>query len=51
MIPSKGFNLPLSKLHSILAVANLLDHNNLGSCYYGQVKTFEGTIYFAADGT
>ena len=51
MVLSKGFNLPISKLHSILAVANLLAHNNLGSCYYGQVKTFGGSIYFAADVT
>ena len=31
----KGVYLPISKLHSILAVANLLAHNNLW-----QVKTF-----------
>ena len=32
----KGFYLPILKLHSILTVANLVAHNNLGSCYYGQ---------------
>ena len=47
----KGVYLPISKLHSILAVANLLGHNNIWLCYYGQVNTFEGVIYFAADGT
>ena len=29
MVPPKGVYLPISKLHSILAVANLLAHNNL----------------------
>ena len=47
MVPSKGFYLPFSKLHSILAVANLLAHNNLGR--NGQAKTFGGTFYFAVD--
>ena len=62
----KGVYLPISKLHSILTVANLLAHNNLWLCYYGQVnllwiklsvvskwasKFFGGTIYFAVDGT
>ena len=46
----KGFYLPISKLHLILAIANLLAHNNKWFCYYGQVKTFGGTIYFAVDG-
>ena len=27
--PPKGFYLPISKLHTILAVANLLAHNNI----------------------
>ena len=36
-------------IHSILAVANLLAHNNLWSNV--QVKTFGGTIYFALDDT
>ena len=33
----KGVYLPISKLHSILAFANLLAHNYLWwFCYYGQ---------------
>ena len=60
----KAVYLPISKLHSILAVANLLAHNNKSQiCYCGQVSlqsaavncsfcdTFGGTIYFAGDGT
>ena len=32
-------NLPISKLHSILAVANLLAHNNISQiCYCGQIS-------------
>ena len=35
----KGFNFPISKLHSILAVANLLAHNNKSQiCYCGQIS-------------
>ena len=48
---SKGVNFPISKLHLILAVANSLAHNNLWFCYYGQVNTFGGTIYFAGHGS
>ena len=60
----KGVCLPISKLHSILAVANLLANNNKSQiCYYGQISlqsaavnsnfsdTFGGNIYFAGDGT
>ena len=60
----KGVYLPISKLRSILAVANLLAHNNKSQiCYCGQISlqsaavncsfsdTFEGNIYFTADGT
>ena len=56
--------MPISKLHSILAVANLLAHNNKSQiCYCGQISlqsaavncsfsdTFGGNIYFAGDGT
>ena len=33
-----GVYLPISKLHSILAVANLLAHNNKSQiCYCGQI--------------
>ena len=34
----KGDYLPISKLHSILAIANLLAHYNLWLCYYGLVQ-------------
>ena len=64
MLPPKGVYLPISKLHSILAVANLLAHNNKSQiCYCGQISlqsaavncsfpdTFRGNIYFAGDGT
>ena len=47
----KGFYLTISKLHSILSVANLLAHNNKTISYYMQVIIFGGTIYFAVDGT
>ena len=58
--PPKGVYLPISKLHSILAVANLLAHNNTSQiCYCGQISlqsaavncSFSdnvwGNIYFA----
>ena len=61
--PKCGY-LPISKLHSILAVANLLAHNNKSQiCYCGQISlhsaaadcsfsdTFGGNIYFAGEGT
>ena len=54
----------ISKLHSILAVANLLAHNNKSQiCYCGQISLqsaavncnfltpLGGTINFAGDGT
>ena len=62
----KCFYFPFSKLHSILAVANLLAHNNIIISCYVQVnslllkssvpskwasKHFWGTNYFAVDGT
>ena len=35
----KGVFLPISKLHSILVVANLLAHNNKSHiCYCGQIS-------------
>ena len=35
----KGVYLPIWKLHSILAVANLLAHNNISQiCYCGQIS-------------
>ena len=40
MVPLKGVNLLIiSKLHSILAVANLLAYNKLWLRYYGQVNS------------
>ena len=63
-VTPKGVYLPISKLHSILAVANLLAHNNKSQiCYCGQISlqsaavncsfsdTFRGNIYFAVEGT
>ena len=63
-VTPKGVHLPISKIHSILAVANLLAHNNKRQiCYCGQISlqsaavncsfsdTFGGNIYFAGDGT
>ena len=35
-----GVSLPILKLHSIIAVTNLLAHNNLWLCFYGQVSKF-----------
>ena len=58
----KGVYLPISKLLSILAIANLLAHNNRSQiCYCGQISLqsaavnwqsdfFGGNIYFAGDG-
>ena len=59
--------MPISKLHSISAVANLLAHNNITPiCYCGQISLpsaavncsfsdnltpLESNIYFAGDGT
>ena len=63
-VTPKGVYLPIWKLHSILAVANLLAHNNKSQiCYCGQISLqsaavncsfsdiFGGNIYFAGDGT
>ena len=37
MVPPKVFTFQISKLHSILAIANLLAHNNISQiCYCGQ---------------
>ena len=38
MVPQKVFTYPISKLHSILAVENLLAHSNKTIIYYGQVN-------------
>ena len=38
-VTPKGVYLPILKLHSILAVANLLAHNNKSQiCYCGQIS-------------
>ena len=38
-VTPKGVYLPVSKLHSILVVANLLAHNNISQiCYCGQIS-------------
>ena len=63
-VTPKGVYMPILKLHSILAVANLLAHNNKSQiCYCGQISlqsaavncsfsgTYGGNIYFAGDGT
>ena len=48
----KGVYLPISKLLSILAVANLRANNNLRLCYWASsLNTFGGTTYFAVYGT
>ena len=66
MVPPKGVYLTISKLRSILAVPNLLAHNNITISYNGHVNSLRmklsvaskwaskhllGTIYFAVDGT
>ena len=63
----KGVRLPISKLHSMLAVVNLLAHNNISwICYCGQISLqsvarncsssdnltpLGSNNYFAGDGT
>ena len=62
----KCIYLPISKLHSILAIENSLAHNNITMIYYVQVNSLRlksnvawkwaskhlwGAIYFAVDGT
>ena len=62
-VTPKCVHLSILTLHSILAAANLLAHNNISQiCYCGQISlqsaaffwysdSFGGTIYFAVDGT
>ena len=41
----KGASLPISKLHSILAITNLLAHNNISQiCYWGQISLQSAAI-------
>ena len=64
MLPPKGVHLPISKLHWIFAVANLLAHNNISkicyccqislqsaavNCYFLLSNTFGSIFYFAGD--
>ena len=46
----KSVYLPISKLHSTLAVANLLAHNNISQfCYCGQISLQSAAVncYFS----
>ena len=44
----KGDYLPISKLHSIIAVANLLAHNNISQiCYCGQISLQSAAVNFS----
>ena len=46
MVPPKGVYLLISKLHSILAVANLLAHNNKSQiCYWGQISLQSAAVF------
>ena len=45
---SKGIYLPISKLHSILAVSNLLAHNNISQiCYKFHYRVLQLTAIFS----
>ena len=65
MVPPKGVYFPISKIYSILPVANLLAHNNINQIRYWVPFFYRvlqltavflliwhlwGTIYFACDG-
>ena len=53
-VTHEGDYLPISKLYSILAVTNLLAHNNIShnkSECCSLSDTFDSNIYFAGDGT
>ena len=64
-VTPKADYLPISNLHSILAVANFLAHNNISQIYYCCLISLQsnvvncrfsdvtprGKIYFAGDGT
>ena len=46
MVPPKGVYLPFLKVHSILAVANLLAHNNISQiCYCGQISLQSAAVH------
>ena len=45
-VTPKGAYMPLSKLHSILAVANSLAHNNISQiCYCGQISLQSAAVF------
>ena len=47
----KGAYLPISKLHSILAVANLLAHNSISQiCYCGQISLQNAAVTWSFSG-
>ena len=49
-VTPKGVYLPISKLHSILAVTNLLAHNNISQiCYCGQFHYRVLQFFWQAD--
>ena len=44
-VTTKDVYLPISKLHSILAVANLLSHKNISQiCYCGQIPLHSAAV-------
>ena len=44
-VTPKGVYILISKLHSILAVANLLAHNNISQiCYCGQISSQSAAV-------
>ena len=48
MLPPKGVRLSEKLQHSVMKFDR---SNKFEFCYYGQVNTFGGIIYFAGDGT
>ena len=50
-VTPKGVYLPISKLRSILAVANLLAHNNISEiCYCGQISLQSTKVFLTTMG-
>ena len=48
LLPKVLIHLPISKLHSILAVANLLSHNNISQiCYWGQISLQSAAVNYS----
>ena len=47
-VTPKGVYLPISKLHSILPVANLLAHNSISQiCYCGQISLQSAAVNYS----